>query len=102
MIYAIIQARMGSTRLPGKVLMDIDGETMLDRVVNNAEQSNCNKVIVATTWNSEDDIIADRYGAFRYDGKLPNGKNDVLARYYHAAKGSDHIVRLTGDCPAKC
>ena len=101
MILCIIQARMGSTRLPGKVLMDINGQPMIEWVINAAEQSNCNRVVVATTANEEDRILVDRYDAIPINRRLPNGKNDVLARYYDVAKmfNPDHVLRLTGDCP---
>ena len=101
MILCIIQARMGSTRLPGKVLMDIAGRPMLDWVVLAAEQSKVDYVIIATTMNREDDILAEEYDVLRHSRKLRNGRNDVLARYYYVASvfEPEHVMRLTGDCP---
>lgn len=100
-IVAIIQARMGSTRLPGKVLMDIGGMSMLARVVNRTRgASTINRVVVATTTSKlEDAIVAEsgRLGVAVFRGS----EEDVLGRYYHAAKTfcADAIVRITSDCP---
>ena len=101
MIAAIIQARMGSERLPGKSLADVAGKPLLERVVQRVKASTMvDRVIVATTTASEDDPLADLAGrlevpCFRGD------RDDVLDRVYHAARdhGADHVVRVTGDCP---
>ena len=101
MIAAIIQARMGSTRLPGKTLMDISGHPMLWHVVNRARQIEAlDETVVATSDNASDDSIVafckqERIPCFRGD------EDDVLDRYYQAAKwiGADVIVRITPDCP---
>ena len=101
MITAIIQARMGSTRLPGKTLMDISGHPMLWHVVNRARQIEAlDEIVVATSDNASDDSIVafckqERIPCFRGD------EDDVLDRYYQAAKwiGADVIVRITPDCP---
>lgn len=102
MIAAIIQARMGSNRLPGKVLKKISGKTLLEHLINRAGKARTiDKVIVATTDNPEDKKIADlakKIGVDFYRGS----ENDVLDRYYQAAKEFktvDTVVRLTGDCP---
>lgn len=98
---AIIQARIGSTRLPGKVLLRIAGKAVLEHVVERARKATSIKeVVVATTVNSEDTPIAElagRMGAGVYRGS----ENDVLDRYYQAAKlfKVKHIVRITADCP---
>lgn len=100
-IVAIVQARMGSTRLPGKVLSDIAGSTMLARVVNRVRLARrLSTVVVATTMASSDAPIlteSDRLGipAFRGD------EQDVLDRYWQAARAhhADIIVRITADCP---
>jgi len=100
-IVAIIQARMSSTRLPGKVLADIAGQPMLARVVERVRMSVLvDEVIVATTTDSTDDAIqtlcSDRgYACMR------GSAADVLDRVYHAAHlhSAEVIVRLTGDCP---
>jgi len=100
-IVAIIQARMGSTRLPGKVLTDLGGETVLARVVRRVQRSkSLIATVVATTTLPEDDVIASeshRLGVGCYRG----AENDVLDRYYQAAlaDGADLIMRITADCP---
>ena len=100
-VVAIIQARMGSSRLPGKVLLDIGGEPMLFRVVVRARRAQTlGKVIVATTTDASDDPIAQ----FCRARGLPFFRGhpwDVLDRYYQSARyfGAETVVRLTGDCP---
>jgi spore coat polysaccharide biosynthesis protein SpsF len=101
MITAIIQARMSSSRLPGKVLLDIDGQPMLVHVVERARHARrVEQVVVATTTETSDDAIQDlcvERGYSCYRGSLP----DVLDRYTQAARAYDAqtIVRLTADCP---
>lgn len=100
-IVAIIQARMGSSRLPGKVLLDLAGHPMLDWVVNRARQSKLiNQIIVATTNDSSDDLIATwcvQQNVPYHRGSL----KDVLDRYYQSAKrfNASIVVRFTADCP---
>jgi len=98
---AIIQARMGSSRLPGKVLKEIEGQPMLVRVIERATRSKlADAVVIATTTNAEDDAIAalcaSRGYAFYRGEPL-----DVLDRYYRAALryAAQTIIRLTADCP---
>ncbi len=98
---AIIQARMGSTRLPGKVLMDIEGEPMLVRVVERVRQSHqIKEVIVATTITDSDDPVHELCTARGY-AVYRGSEDDVLDRYYQAALkfNATTIVRLTADCP---
>lgn len=101
MIGAIIQARMSSTRLPGKVLMDIAGQAMLWHVVNRVRQATLvDDVLVATSEGAADDPVV----AFCEQEGIPcfrGSEDDVLARYYGAAKSMDAevIVRITADCP---
>jgi spore coat polysaccharide biosynthesis protein SpsF len=98
---AIIQARMSSTRLPGKVLKVAEGRTMLDRMVERVRRaSQVDEVIVATTTDPSDEPIVElcrKLGIDVYRGSL----QDVLDRFYQAAVlyHADIIVRLTGDCP---
>jgi len=99
-IVAIIQARTGATRLPNKVLSDICGKTMLERVVNRVARSKVDTVVVATSRNSMDDAIAGicqikGWACFRGD------EEDVLDRFYWAAivYDADVIVRICADCP---
>jgi spore coat polysaccharide biosynthesis protein SpsF len=100
-VVAIIQARMGSTRLPGKVLRVLGGATVLAHVVRRAQRaSNVDAIVVATTSEPRDDAIvkeAERLGVGVYRGS----ENDVLSRYRHAAEqaGADVVVRVTADCP---
>ena len=100
-ILAIIQARMGSSRLPGKVLLPIFGQPMLVRVVERARQArSLNNVVIATTTEASDDPVEDlclERGYSCWRGSL----HDVLDRYYQAARAfkADVVVRVTGDCP---
>ena len=101
MIAAIIQARMGSTRLPGKVLMQLDGVPMIQMQVERLHQSQrLDQVVVATSTLTADDAIAE----FCDDHNIPcyrGSEQDVLSRYHDCAEqiGADVIVRLTADCP---
>jgi len=102
MIGCIIQARMSSTRLPGKVMMKIDNEnTMLDCVINQLKTSKQIKnLVIATTEQKEDDVIVEL--AKRREIKYFRGdKEDVLDRYYQCAKkfSLETIVRMTSDSP---
>lgn len=98
---ALIQARMSSSRLPGKVLQDIAGQPMLLQVIHRAQQAkSIDTVAVVTSTQDEDDAIErlcqeNRVPCFR--GSL----DDVLDRYYQAAIHfqADAVVRLTADCP---
>jgi spore coat polysaccharide biosynthesis protein SpsF len=98
---AIIQARMGSTRLPGKVLMDLAGEPMLARVVNRLRRARTLRdLVIATTTAPADDAIAGLCEA--RDWACFRGQcDDVLDRYYRASRecGADIVVRVTADCP---
>lgn len=100
-VVAIIQARMGSTRLPGKVLKDIGGETMLARVVRRTQQATLlDQTVVATTLKSSDDAIVaecERLGVPIFRGD----EDDVLDRYYSAARAykAESVARITSDCP---
>ncbi len=98
---AIIQARMGSTRLPGKTLEDLGGRPALAWTVRAAEAApGFDRVVVATTDQAEDDSIAD--WCRDNDVACHRGSvDDVLARFHGAAKAenADFIMRLTGDCP---
>lgn len=101
-VVAIIQARMGSTRLPGKVLMLLAGKPVLEHVVNRVQAcKTISRVVVATSTDQADDAIqawCDKAGVGCYRGSL----EDVLDRYYQAAKiyRADAVVRITADCPA--
>jgi len=101
---AIVQARAGSTRLPGKVLKDLPfgcGITVLEQVIRRLQKSReLQTIVIATTTNPEDDPIveiAEKRGVAWFRGS----SEDVLARYYGAAVefGIDPVVRVTSDCP---
>lgn len=100
-VVAIIQARMGSTRLPGKVLEDVCGRTVLWHVVNRARHvKGVDEVVVATTTEDGDDEIV-RWCRDKEVGFYRGSTEDVLDRYYKAALefGAKTIVRITSDCP---
>jgi len=100
-VFAIIQSRMGSSRLPGKVMADIAGQPMLQRVVERvAHATRLDGMVVATSHHSTDDAVEHlcqklNTNCFR------GSEEDVLDRYYQAALRHqvNCIVRLTADCP---
>ncbi|MGA9533696.1 MAG: glycosyltransferase family protein [Anaerolineales bacterium] len=100
-VVAIIQARMGSSRLPGKVLADLVGQPMLSHVLRRAARiPDVDRCLVATTTSENDQPIVDlcaELGVKCFRGH----PTDVLDRYYRAAveAEADVIVRITGDCP---
>ena len=102
MIGCIIQARMGSTRLPGKVMELLDGENpSLFFTVNQIKNvKNIDRIIVATTDQEEDDII-EKFLKKKDIECFRGNSGDVLDRYYQCAKNYelDKIVRITADCP---
>jgi spore coat polysaccharide biosynthesis protein SpsF len=98
---AIVQARMTSTRLPGKVLRDLMGTPMLSRQLARIRRARrIDAIVLATTTNATDDPVADlgrRESVFVHRGS----EDDVLARYVGAAREAkaEVIVRVTADCP---
>jgi spore coat polysaccharide biosynthesis protein SpsF len=98
---AIVQARMGSTRLPGKALLDIGGEPMLARVMSRTMRATTiSRVVVATTNEPDDDVLCDLCTARGWP-YYRGSQEDVLDRYYQAARQyqADAVVRITSDCP---
>ncbi len=97
----IVQARMGSTRLPGKVMLPLAGKPVLYRVIERlADCRTTNKIVIATTKKRRDDPIvslAKKMGVEFYRGS----EEDALSRYYETATNFnfDIIVRVTSDCP---
>jgi spore coat polysaccharide biosynthesis protein SpsF (cytidylyltransferase family) len=100
-VVALVQARMTSTRLPGKVLNSLCGMPMIIFMLQRVAQAECvDEVVLATSTDKTDDALADivqahGFGCFR--GEL----HDVLSRFHGAARAAqaDVVVRLTGDCP---
>jgi spore coat polysaccharide biosynthesis protein SpsF len=98
---AILQARMGSSRLPGKVLAELGGATMLAQVVSRLRGARrITEIVVATSTGADDDAVVretGRLGAGVHRGSA----GDVLARFLGAARSyrADAIVRVTADCP---
>jgi len=100
-ILGIIQARMGSSRLQGKVMYKLNEKTILETIVLMLKHSKfLDKIIVATTDLKEDDVIIDLCKKIGIDFFRGSSKN-VLERYYECAKkfDGDIIVRITGDSP---
>lgn len=101
MILAILQARMSSNRLPGKVLRPILGQPMILRQIERLRRArSIDRLLVATSVEADDDPLAaavEADGVTVFRGPL----DDVLGRFIGAldAYPADHIVRLTGDCP---
>ncbi len=100
-VVAIIQARMGSTRLPGKVLAEVGGRSMLYRVCNRVGRAALvDQVVVATTLGPDDEQIVAECGRMRVSC-FRGSAEDVLDRYHKAAGAyqADVVVRITADCP---
>jgi spore coat polysaccharide biosynthesis protein SpsF len=98
---AIVQARMGASRLPGKPLLDLGGQPMLQRVVTRTRRARLlDGLVLATTTDPSDDAIEAYCRA--HDIPVSRGSlHDVLDRYYQAARqqSAEVVVRVTGDCP---
>ena len=100
-ILTIIQARMGSTRLPNKVLMDLAGKSNLERVVERVQKSQYITDIVVATTMCEHDLPIVKLCAENNIRVFCGSENDVLDRYYQCARllNPEHVVRITADCP---
>lgn len=98
---AIIQARMSSSRLPGKVLIQVKNTTFLEYQIERVKLSKMiDKIVIATSIDSSDDIIEEickRNGIEVFRGSL----NNVLERFYFCANvyEPDNVIRITADCP---
>ncbi|HLO15046.1 MAG TPA: glycosyltransferase family protein [Anaerolineales bacterium] len=100
-VVAIIQGRMSSSRLPGKILADIMGQPMLQRVFIRASRAaTVTETIFATTTDPSDDRVAE-YCDFSGIPFVRGSLYDVLDRYYQAAQQAkaDVVIRITADCP---
>lgn len=98
---AIVQARMGSSRLPGKVLELFAGKTALAHCLDRTRAcAAIDELVVATTTEARDDVLVEvcRAAGWRW---FRGSEHDVLDRYYRAAReaSATHVVRLTSDCP---
>jgi spore coat polysaccharide biosynthesis protein SpsF len=97
----IVQTRVGSTRVPGKVMLDLCGKPVIGHVIDRLKQSRVlDEIIIVTTTHERDAIIVEQ--AKKNEVKWFCGsEEDVLSRYYCAAKENslDVVVRATSDCP---
>jgi len=100
-IVAVIEARMGSTRLPGKVLLKVRGKQMLERLVNRIKSIPLiNEIVLATTSNQKDNIL-EKFSIENNIKCYRGSEQDVLSRVIEAGleNKADIIVEITGDCP---
>ena len=100
-IVAIVQARMGSTRLPNKVMKPIGGTPMIELLLNRlARAKEVDQIIVATSIDEHNLPLVDHVRKLGYTCEQ-GSENDVLDRYVQAAKKhqAEVVVRITGDCP---
>jgi glutamate-1-semialdehyde 2,1-aminomutase len=100
-VLAIVQARMGSTRLPGKVLKEVNGKPLIEILFHRLSLSKkIDKIILATTQHKENDILAEIVEKRGFE-VFRGSEDDVLDRYYQAAKimEAETIVRVSGDSP---
>jgi len=105
MIVAIIQARMGSSRFPNKVMKEVLNKPLIAYLLDRVSQAKkVDKIILATTTKRGDDGLAKYVDSIGYD-VFRGSEDDVLSRYYEAFKSiksgdnKNAIVRITGDCP---
>ena len=100
-VLAVVQARLGSTRLPGKALAEIAGRPMLAHVLARAAAvPGVDQVVLATTVRPEDDALADLARSLGF-ACARGGVEDVLDRFRsaHLAHPAEVVIRVTGDCP---
>jgi spore coat polysaccharide biosynthesis protein SpsF len=98
---AVVQARMGSTRLPGKIMLDLAGKPMLARDVERIRRAkNIDDIVISTTTSFEDDRIISLCREYGWNFFRGSG-NDLLDRHYQTAREFDAliVVRITSDCP---
>jgi glutamate-1-semialdehyde 2,1-aminomutase len=98
---AIVQARMGSSRLPGKVMKPVGGAPMIDFLLGRlARAKKVDQIVIATTDQARDIPFAAHVRQLGYT-VFSGNETDVLDRYYQAARqaGADAVIRITGDCP---
>lgn len=105
-VVCIIQTRMGSTRLPGKVLLDLQGKPMIQQIIDRVcDAKTINRIVIGITALPEDDAIISVVDGYRSNVSVfrenPERPRDLLDLYYQAAKhnNADIVVRITSDCP---
>ena len=100
-VVAIVQARMGSTRLPNKVMKKINGVPMIELLLARLSRSKeLDQIVVATTIDAKNALLVEHVNSLGYACEQ-GSENDVLDRYVKAARAhqADIVVRITGDCP---
>ncbi len=100
-IVALVQARMGSTRLPSKVMRPISGQPMIELLLHRLSRSTrLDQIVLATSVSDNNDPLVGHVEKLGYTA-IRGNENDVLGRYVDAASvvGADVVVRITGDCP---
>lgn len=101
MVIALVQARMGSSRLPGKVLKPLCGKPVVDHVIDRVEAAHAVDSVMVVTSIDANNLPLIHHVSGRGTGVFVGSENDVLDRYYQAAQltQGDHFVRVTADCP---
>ena len=100
-VLAIVQARMGSTRLPDKVMRKVDGITVIELLLTRLSESKAiDQIVVATSIDKANDPLVQHVNGLGYE-TFQGSEQDVLDRFYFAAKqfAGDIVIRITGDCP---
>ena len=100
-VVAIVQARMGSTRLPNKVMKPINGVPMIELLLGRLSKATLvNQIVVATSIDDRNKVLVDHVQKIGYACEQ-GSENDVMDRYIQAAKKhqADVVIRITGDCP---
>lgn len=100
-VLCIVQARMGSTRLPGKVMKDLNGHPMIYYTLTNLKKSKyIDQIVLATSDKKQDDILSDYVKELGFE-VFRGSESNVLERYKQTVDKyeGDVIVRVTGDCP---
>jgi len=100
-VVALVQARMGSTRLPNKVMKNINGVPIIGLLLQRLRRAKkIDQIVLVTTRNKKEKPLIDYVSKIGFE-VFQGSEDDVLSRYYHAAKkyNADAVVRVTGDCP---
>ncbi|MBI2953575.1 MAG: glycosyltransferase family protein [Chloroflexi bacterium] len=98
-VVLILQARMGSTRLPGKSMMDLAGAPLVGRIIERVKRCRgVDAIVLATTQKAEDDVLADLARSYEID-VFRGAENDLVDRFYQAALAfnADVVVRIPAD-----